>query len=149
MKKTTLIATAAIALMMTSCASIEKSSPMMSLTGNSINTYVAAELDYANATKVEATVNYESFFGCSTIHNGNKTLYPSNRYRGLSKDEMQALYRAKELSGKDIILDPQFEVEKHSWFFGVHKKRTVKVTGWGVDIKGLKDDPHAVLNAAK
>ncbi|MCD8297685.1 MAG: hypothetical protein LUC88_08950 [Prevotella sp.] len=149
MKKTILIATAAIALMMTSCASIEKTSPIMSLKGNTINTYVAADLDYANAKKVEATVNYETILGIATIHNGKKTLSSSNRYRGLKKEEQQALYRAKELSGKDIILDPQFEIEKHSWFFGAHKTKTVKVTGWGVDIKGLKDDPHAVLNSEK
>ena len=119
----------------------------MSLGNNNINTYVEADLDYENARKVEATVNTATLFGFIQLErNGNKILKSANRYKGLTKREAQALYRAKEKSNVDIILEPEFETEKHSWCLGIFKTSLTKVKGWGVNIKGIKQDKHGMPN---
>lgn len=119
----------------------------MSLGNNNINTYVEADLDYANAKKVQASVNTATLFGFIQLErNGNKTLKSANRYKGLTKREAQALYRAKENSGVDIILEPEFETEKHRWFFGAYRTSSTKVKGWGVNIKGIQKDQHGIPN---
>ena len=131
----------------TSCAVYQKEAAIMSLGNNNINTYVEADLDYANAKKVEGTVNTATLFGFIALErNGNKLLKSANRYKGLSKRESQALYRAKESSQVDVILEPEFESEKHSWFFGAYKTSVTKVKGWGVNIKGIKEDKRGVPN---
>ena len=105
----------------TSCASYQNEAAVMSL-GSNLNTYVEAEIDYASAKKVEATVNTATLLGFIQLErNGNKTLRSANRYKGLTKRQSQALYRAKENSGVDIILEPEFESERHSWFFGAYR----------------------------
>lgn len=125
----------------TSCASYQKEAALMQINNNNINTYVAADLDYANAKRVQATVNTRTLFGFIQLErNGNKTLKSVNRYKFLSKPEAQALYRAKENADVDIILEPEFEKETHRWFFGLYKTRTTKVKGWGVNMKGIKED---------
>lgn len=111
--------------------------------GSNLNTYVEAEIDYASAKKVEATVNTATLLGFIQLErNGNKTLRSANRYKGLTKRQSQALYRAKENSGVDIILEPEFESERHSWFFGAYRTSKTKVKGWGVNVKGIKEDKH-------
>ncbi len=128
-------------LLLGSCASYQNSAPLMGIHSNSINTYVAADLDYANAKRVEGTVEKKTLFWfIPLVKNGNKTLQSSNRYTNFNKTERQALYRAKSSSDVDIILEPEFETEKHSWFFGIFKKSTVKVKGWGINLKGIKED---------
>ncbi len=119
----------------------------MGFGGNSINTYVSADLDYANAKKVQASVNTRTLFGFIQLErNGNKLLKSANRYKGFSKAERQALYRAKENAEVDIILDPEFESEKHSWFFGLYRTTSTKVKGWGINVKGIKEDTHGIVN---
>ena len=136
-----------LAASMTSCASYQKEAAVMGFGKNHINTYVEADLDYANAKKVEGSVETSTLFGFIQLkRNGNKLLKSSNRYRGFSKSESQALYRAKESSKVDVILEPEFESEKHSWFFGAYKTTSTKVSGWGVNIKGIKEDKHGVSN---
>ena len=131
----------------TSCASYQKEAAIMSLGNNNINTYVEAELDYVNAKKVQASVNTSTLFGFIQLErNGNKTLKSANRYKGLNKREAQALYRAKENANVDIILEPEFETEKHSWFLGLYRTSSTKVRGWGVNIKGIKYDQHGTPN---
>lgn len=150
MKKTSLIAAGFAALFVfgfSSCASYQKEAAIMSIGNNNINTYVEADLDYAGAKKVQGTVNTATLFGFIQLErNGNKTLKSANRYKGLNKREAQALYRAKENADVDIILEPEFETEKHSWFFGAFRKSSTKVKGWGVNIKGIKKDQHGVPN---
>ena len=119
----------------------------MTLGNNCINTYVEADLDYANAKKVEAAVNTATLFGFIQLEsNANKTLKSVNRYKGLTKREAQALYRAKENADVDIILEPEFETEKHSWFFGAYRTSSTKVKGWGVNMKGIQKDQHGLPN---
>lgn len=143
MKKNVVLGVFLASLFVTSCASYQNTAPVMGVLGNNINTYVEADLDYAGAKKVEGVVETQSLFGISLTHNGNKTLKCSNRYRGLDKREAQALYRAKESSGVDIILEPQFEKEKHSYFFGLYNTSVTRVVGWGVKVKGIKKDSHS------
>lgn len=127
------------AMVFCSCASYRISAPLQSISSNEISTYAEADIDYSTAKKVTATIETASVFGISTISNGNKTLKSSNHYRGLTKREAQALYKAKKESGVDMILDPEFETEKHSFFFGAIRNGKTTVTGWGVKIKGIKD----------
>ena len=68
------------------CATYQKTAPVMGVQSNNINTYVAADLDYANAKKVEATINTKTaLWIIPLIKNGKKTFKSSNRYSGLSK----------------------------------------------------------------
>jgi len=125
-----------------SCATYQKEAAVMSL-GSHLNTYVEADIDYASAKPVQASVNTATLLGFIQLErNGKKYLHSANRYKGLTKRQSQALYRAKENSNVDIILEPEFESEKHSWFFGLYKKTSTKVKGWGVNIKGIKEDQH-------
>lgn len=147
MKKISYLIVACVATLLSSCAAYQNTAPIMSITSNNINTYVSADLDYQNAVKVEATVETQTILGfIPLIHNGNKTLKSSNRYKGIDKREAQALYRAKANSGVDIILEPEFIKESHSYFLGLYKTTKTTVKGWGVNIKGLKEDPHANMN---
>lgn len=143
----TAICAGLLTMSFTSCATYQKEAAIMSLGNNSINTYVEADLDYANAKKVQASVNTATLFGFIQLQrNGNKTLKSANRYNGLTKREAQALYRAKENADVDIILEPEFETEKHSWFFGLYRTSSTTVKGWGVNIKGIRKDEHGNLN---
>lgn len=128
-------------LSLSSCATFTKNAPIYGIGGNNINTYVKANLDLANAKKVEATVEQKYVLWClPLIFNGNKTLVSSNRYGRLSKVEGLALYRAQQNGNCDIILEPQFTTESHSFFFGIWRTYKTQVTGWGCNIKGLEED---------
>ena len=141
------LATGVMAMAFASCASYTQDAPIMGISGNSINTYVAADLDYKGAKKISADVETKILFGFIPLsRNGNKQLSNPNRYRGLTKLQRQALYRAKTNSNVDIVLDPEFTTEKHSWFFGLYKTRKCSVKGWGVNMKGIKEDTNANSN---
>ena len=136
-----------LASCLTSCATYQKEAALMSIGSNKINTYVEADLDYAGAKKVQGSVNTATLFGFIQLkRNGNKLLKSINRYKGLTKPESQALYRAKESTNVDVILEPEFEKETHSWFFGAYRTTSTKVEGWGVNIKGIKEDQHGIPN---
>lgn len=135
-----------MALCFSSCARYTTSAPIMGMT-NGVNTYVEADLDYNNAKRVEGYVETKTLFGfIQLVRNGKRTLTNTTRYRGLSQAEKQALYRAKESGKVDIIVEPEFEKEKHSWFFGAYKTTKTKATGWGLNVRGLKEDQHGNRN---
>ncbi len=140
MKKINLFIAICVTVLLSSCASYQQTAPIMGIGGNCINTYVSAELDYKNAKRIEATIETQTLFGFNLIRNVNKTLKSTNRYKGLNKRESQALYKAKSEANVDIILEPEFETEKHSWFLGIYKTSKTKVKGWGINIKSIKDD---------
>lgn len=143
MKKSIILIESLVLILTASCASYNKTTPMLGVNSNNINTYVAADLDYQNAQKVEGTVEYEKLLWIIPLkRNGNKTVSSSNRYKGLSNLESKALYKALENSKADIIVEPQFEKEHHSWFFGIYQKGSAKAKGWGVKINGLKEDTN-------
>lgn len=137
-----LFAALMVAVFMSSCTSYQNTASIIGMADNRLNTYVEADLDYAGAKRVKGVVETKKFLGIPLIKNGNKTLKSVGRYGNLSKREAQALYRAKESSGVDIILEPQFETEKHSYFFGAFRRSKTTVTGWGLNIKGIKEDKH-------
>ncbi|MBQ8270365.1 MAG: hypothetical protein IJZ22_04055 [Bacteroidaceae bacterium] len=134
---------ALVALMFTGCAKYSTDGVLMGMAGNTINTYVAADLDYKNAKRVTATVEDRRIFFIPLLRNGNKQFVNINRYKGLNKAQRQALYRAKVNNDVDIIMEPEFSTESHSYFFGAFKSRKVTVTGWGVNMKGIKEDTRA------
>ena len=87
----------------TSCASYQKEAALMQINNNNINTYVAADLDYANAKRVQATVNTRTLFGFIQLErNGNKTLKSINRYKFLTKPEAQALANELHISRNNV-----------------------------------------------
>ncbi|MDE5561706.1 MAG: hypothetical protein K2J00_07925 [Bacteroidaceae bacterium] len=142
-----LLVAGVMAMAFTSCAHYTVDGPVMGISSNSINTYVAADLDYKSAKRISADVETKKLFGFINLsRNGDKQLTNTNRYKGLSKPERQALYRAKVNNNVDIIMEPEFTVEKHSWFFGAYKTRKVNVKGWGVNMKGIKEDAHGQTN---
>lgn len=133
--------TSLITLGFASCAHYTTDAPLMGITNNSINTYVAADLDYSSAKKVSAEIETKTLFGIFKLtRNGDKQLNNPNRYRSLSKLQRKALYRAKVNNNVDIIMEPEFTTERHNWFFSFYKTRKVSVTGWGVNMKGIKED---------
>ena len=140
MKKSALFIVCCIALFLTSCASYQKEAPVVAIGGNNINTHIAAEFDYKNARPIEASVKSTLFLGLDLNFNKNNTCVSGNRYKGLSKSESQALYKAIENSDIDIVVEPRFETETHSWFFGIIKTKKVTVKGWGLNITGFKED---------
>ena len=84
------------AFVFTSCAHYTVDAPLMGISNNSINTYVAADLDYNGAKKISADVEKKTLFEFISLNrNGDKQLTNTNRYKGFSKIERQALYRAK------------------------------------------------------
>ena len=145
MKKTNVFIAACAAALLSSCASYQQTAPVMAIGGNNIITNVAAELDYKSVKRIEGTVETQTLFGFNLIRNANKTLKNNNRYRGLNKRESQALYKAKTEAGVDIILEPEFETEKHSWFLGAYK--TVSMI-WDEDYRNVRHVPvlKAFLN---
>ena len=141
MKKSYFFGVVMSIVLFSSCASYRETAPILSVNGG-VSTYAEADIDYASAKRVSATIETQHVFGISTISNGNKQLKSANRYKSLSKREAQALYKAKKLSGADLILDPEFESEKHSYFFGAYRNSITKLTGRAVKIKGIKEDKH-------
>lgn len=138
---TSIVAAGLFILGLSSCARYSIEAPVMGIANNAINTYVAADIDYKSAKKVSGEVERKILFGVFNLtRNGNKQLSNLNRYRTLNKAQRQALYRAKTNNDIDIIMEPEFSTEKHSWFFGLYKTRKVSVTGWGVNMKGIKED---------
>lgn len=138
-----LFAAGVLSMTFAGCAHYTVDAPVMGIANNSINTYVAADLDYQGAKKVSADVDKKKLFGfISLSRNGDKQLTNTNRYKGLSKTQCQALYRAKTNNDVDIIMEPEFTTETHSWFFGAYTSRKGNVKGWGVNMKGIKEDTH-------
>ena len=135
--KKTVILSSVIAL--ASCASYRQTAPLIGYDNNHIGINVNADLDLEHAKKINATNETKHFLGIPLVRNGHKTLKSSTFYKGLSERERQALYKAKTEANVDIILAPEFTAEKHCWLFGAFRKSSTTVTGWGVNVKGLKE----------
>ena len=126
----------------TSCAVYKTSAPIIPIDGVA-NTYLEADLDYSSAKKVEGVVKTHTLFGFIQLtKNGHKYLKSTSLYHHVSDAESQALYRAKTDGQVDLIVNPEFEEEKHCYLFGAYRTSKVKVTGWGMNVKGIKQDTH-------
>lgn len=126
-----------------SCAHYTADAPLMGIANNSINTYVKADLDYSGAKKVSANVKSKNLLGILTLtQNGDKLLTNPNRYKSLTMLQRKALYRAKVNNNVDIIMEPEFTTERHSYFFGLYRTTNVMMSGWGVNMKGIKEDSN-------
>ena len=138
MKKKYFLLLGLCVILMSSCAFYEKTSPVFGYEDNSIKTNVTADLDVTNARKVSENIETQTLFGFIPLqHNGHKYLKSSNRYGALNKSESQVLYKLKQNSGADIILDPEFTSERHSWFLGLYKTTKITVDGWAVKVNKL------------
>lgn len=131
-------------LLIASCTSVKQTAPVMAIGSNNIVTNVKADIDYAGVKKIQgnATTHRVLWIFKHTV-NGGKHLKSNNRYKGLNGAEATALYRAKAAADVDIVLEPEFETESKSYFFGIYKCTKVNATGWGANIKGFKDGTPA------
>lgn len=144
------IALVATILGLTSCSSVKQTAPVMALAGNSINTHIKADIDFEHIKRIKGgatTTRVLWIFNHTT--NGNKKLTANNKYKGLSEGESIALYRAKTAADVDVVLEPQFDVETKSYFFGIYKRTKVNVVGWGANIKGFSEDPSSITNTVE
>lgn len=123
-----------------SCSSVKQTAPIMAIGGNNITTTVKADIDYDGVKKIQGSASTTRVLWIfKHTPNGGKKISANNRYRGLNNTENVALYRAKQSADVDLVLEPQFETQTKSYFFGIYKKTDVKVVGWGANIKGFKD----------
>ena len=121
-----------------SCASYQKTASMAGY-DPTIKTNVVADLDMDNTKKVSATVKTKTLFWIiPLVINGRKYAKTGNTYRYLTLREQQALYKATKDANVDLILNPEFTSDNHSYFFGIFKKTSTTVTGTGVNVKGLR-----------
>ena len=129
-----------ITAMATSCTSVKSTTPVMAIGSNNIITNVKADLDYDGVKKIngEATTHRVLWIFGHTP-GGNRQISANNKYKGLNKAERTALYRAKNAGDVDMVLEPEFDTETKSYFFGIYKKTNVKVKAWGANIKGFQD----------
>lgn len=137
---------------MASCSSVKQTAPVMAIGGNNITTNVKAEIDYEGVKKIQGEASTTRVLWIfKHTPNGGKKIQSNNRYKGLNGTENVALYRAKQAADVDLILEPQFETQTKSYFFGIYKKTNVKVVGWGANIKGFKEGelPNNVANFGK
>lgn len=142
----------AVAAVFASCSSVKQTAPVMAIGGNNITTNVKADIDYDGVKKIQGSASTTRILWIfKHTPNGGKKISANNRYRGLSNTENVALYRAKQSADVDIVLEPEFETQTKSYFFGIYKKTDVKVKGWGANIKGFKEGPipNDVVNFGK
>lgn len=131
---------AMVLALVSSCSSTKQTAPVMAIGGNNIITSVKADLDYEHTKKIKGSAtNHRVLWIFSHTPGGSKSIKSNNRYKGLNKTEATALYRAKNASEVDVILEPEFETVTKSYFFGIYKKVEVMMSGWGANIKGFKD----------
>lgn len=142
-----LIVCAVVLLAASSCTSVRETTPVMAIGTNNIVTNVKADLDYAGVKKIQGSATTNRILWIfSHTPNGNKQLKANNKYKGLGKTESVALYRAKKSADVDVVLEPEFETETHTYFLGIFKKTKVNVTGWGANIKGFKEGQEGEQN---
>lgn len=139
-----LVLCSVVVFLAASCSSVKQTAPVMAIGSNNIVTNVKADLDYEGVKKIQGNATtHRILWIFSRTNNGSKTIKSNNRYKGLNKTESTALYRAKTAADVDIVLEPQFETETKSYFFGIYKRTKVNATGWGANIKGFKDGTPA------
>ena len=139
MKAKKLLTILGLSFILMSCASYNQTAPVVSYQGTLTN-LVKPILDLSSGRNISGTEATTSIF-CFIIGGSKKTL-SSDNYRGLTPYESRAMYKALSASGYDMILNPQFYTESHSYFFGVYRTKEVKVTGFGVKIKGYEEIPY-------
>ncbi len=138
MKKISLFVVALFAIMLTSCASYQQTGAVEE-SCISMSTDLEMVLDLDNVVPVTATVKTTKNFGFKS--SDYKTVLDdgtSSLFGGTSTIKRRALAKAKEAAGVDVILEPQYKIEKHSYFFGLFGSETCTVTGFGAKVKGFK-----------
>lgn len=140
MKKLTFVSAFALAAMFTGCASYHQTGDVVN-SDIVIKSHVNMVLDLENAKPVSATVKRNTAFGISstnyrtTLDDGTSAVFGS----GMSKLKKRALAKAKIEGNVDVILEPEYTTESHSYFFGLFKKKICTVKGYGVNVKGFKE----------
>lgn len=124
--------------LLASCASYQQTASMAGY-DPTIKTNVVADLDMNNTKPVTATIKTKTLFWViPLVLNGHKYTKTGNGYRYMNLREQQALYKATKDANVDLILNPEFTSESHSYFFGIFKKTSTTVKGTGVNVKGLR-----------
>jgi len=125
--------------MLSSCATYTQSSQILKSKKNRVKIDVEANLDLQHMKKVSAEIEQKVvFWFIPLIFNRDKALHSSNESQYYNEYERMALYRAKSEANVDVVLLPEFAIEKHSWFLGFYRTYQVKLTGWGTNIKSFE-----------
>ena len=120
-------------LAFSSCASYRTSAPIVGYDSYGIRADVQAELDPASLKDVSVTMKKNYIFWIIPMNfSKDKTLLSANHYPIASNPfsligdlQGKALYKAKINNSADLILNPEFEIERHSWFLGFLRKNSV------------------------
>ncbi len=136
---------AVTAYALSSCAVYRDTTPIVGYNSYGIKADVTAELDPTSIKDVTITMkrNYILWF-IPLQRNKNKILLSSNHYpigrpySSIGELQGMALYKAKVNNNADLILDPQFEIEHHSYFFGFYRKNEVRLNAKTVNVKEIK-----------
>lgn len=140
MKALKILMMAGLVVLATGCKSIRQTGAVMEYGDEPVRTYVKANLDVDNVTPVEGKVNFAWVFGIRTKGGGGTFTghkLQSNKY---SKAESRVLYDVMSKSGADVILNPKFYEEKHSWCFGLYRTKIIKVKGYAAKIKNFENE---------
>ena len=138
MKKINFVLMGIAAFAMTSCAFYNQTAPLVGINPDGVETNLVADLDMANAKTITASVKTKTLFGfIPLVKNGQKVI-KSPRYGHLTKSEGLALYKAKSEAGVDVIIDPEFESERHSYFFGAFRTTFTVLRGYGAKVKSYR-----------
>ena len=138
MKTKKLLTILGLSFILMSCANYNQTAPVLSYQGT-LTDLVKPVLDLSSGKDISATESTESI--CGLTFGGSKKTFSSDNYRGLTKYESRAMYKVLTESGYDMIINPQFYTESHCYLFGFYQTKQVKVTGFGVKIKGYEEVP--------
>lgn len=141
MKKLKLFAAAGLTLLlMSSCSSTSKSGIIAPMDARMVpSKEIKADLDLDGETQVTGNSTMWYFLGFR-VTGGNKyfeNLYEKRSLLGgrTSKAQSCAMYDALEKGDYDMIVNPQYINETHSFLFGLIKRYDVLVKGYGAKIK--------------
>ncbi|MFR9602508.1 MAG: hypothetical protein SNG02_01415 [Rikenellaceae bacterium] len=151
MKKSIFFAVALLAAVgLSSCSKslMTASSPVYSLTNSQVsNGYLETKLEEAGEVSVEVSGKFKRI-GSGIVGNNHSYVLENNslsKFMGKTeKIKAMALYEATKKADCDIILAPIYTVTTKSQFL-MRDKFTVKVTGTGANIVGVKQiavDPN-------
>ena len=140
MKTLKIFMMAGLMILAMGCKSVRQTGAVFEYGNEPVRTYVKANLDLENATPVEGKVDFAYFLGIRTKGGGGTFTGKQLNSHKYSTAESRVLYNVMSQSGADVILNPKFYEEKHSWCFGLYRTKTIKVKGYATKIKNFEND---------
>lgn len=139
------MAFAAVVLFMASCSSYTKTGVVSPLVGTTVNAEsLKADIDF-NQQKITGESKLTYLFGFIKLSGGNK-LYEDGTTKSvklpfvgskMSRAKKAAMYDALDGTDYDLVANPQYKNEVHSYLFGLIKNYKSTVNGYGGKIKKI------------